>query len=753
MIRLLFLAVALLAALVVGCGQTPKEKRIQIDAIKTYRDIPGVTAEEIAAIEALKVGRDKFSYGVMVSTEMFPLPDGTYGGFAVKFCDLLTELFGIRFVLETHEWDDLIAQLDSQSVDFTGELTPTDERLKKYAMTLPIAERLLRIFTRADSDKIQTEADLEGLTIAFLEDTITAESIRKLYRVSFNSVEVADYPTVAKMLEEGKVDAFIEEAVADPAFDDYDFIRSQIIFSMVHSPVSMTTANRELKPIIDVVNKYIAHTTDIAEAVLFGLYQEGDFAYAKNKLEKLLTNEEKAYIKNLKDRKEKIRVAFEQDGYPTNFYNDKEKKHQGIADEVMAEISKLIDVEFEYVHSENFVWADLYDKVKSGEVPMMAQLLKSEPRQEYFIWSAVPYARSYYAIMSKTSLPNKASFQIARYSIGALRKSVYTDMYRDLFPGSTRLTEYDTITDCLDALERGEVDLLMASEYMLIAQAHYREKAGFKINLRLSTPMDSYFGFHKDETVLCSIISKAQQFVQTEMIGDHWVSRTFDYSQKQAEERMMFMRIFAGVVSLLLAASVFLLMRTVMLDKKLKEIASKDALTDIFNRRYFMELAAVQIERAFRTNSPCFIVIYDLDHFKMVNDKFGHLAGDKVLRETTQRVKMAIRPYDLFGRYGGEEFILLMSDVSEKDALNAVERLRQTVCKSPVDFEDIQIPVSASFGITAVSSSNDMELATKHADEALYRAKKSGRNRVAIHREDHLSLFGRMSGMEQIEEE
>ena len=725
----------LLVFVVAGCKTVPEKQDLCVDpTVQSYKDIPGVTQEEIVAIEALKVGRTKFSYGAMVGTETFPLPDGSHGGFTMEFCARLSQLFGIPFVPEIFGWNDLIDHIEARSVDFTGELTPTEKRQqeKGYLMTIPIAERLLRIFTHVDSDKIQVEADTEGRTIAFLENTTTAGDIRKIYRVSFKSVEVADYPTAARQIQSGEIDAFIDEAVADPAFDEFDFINSQIFFPMVHSPISMTTANPELAPIISVVNKYIGCSSHTGNDI-YDLYNAGDFAYARHKLDKLLTDAEKAYINDLRQRNEPVRVAFEQDNYPTNFYNEKEGEYQGIAADVLSEISKLLDIEFKIVGTNNLIWAEIYEKVKTGEIPMAAQLLRSKPRKEFFIWTTAPYAKSYYAIVSKADFPNKSSYQIIRYSVGVMKQSGHADTYRSLFPNNNNLIEYDTFDDCLNALERGEVELWMASEHEFITQTHYREKTGLKINLRLTESMDSYFGFNKNEKLLCSIISKAQQFVQTDTIDAHWTTRTYDYTKKIAEQRVFFMEIFSGVVLLLLAVCVFLLVRTMRLERKLKDIAHKDMLTDIMNRRFFMELAAIQMERVCRTDSQCFIVIYDLDHFKMINDKFGHLAGDKVLKETVQRVKAAIRPYDLFGRYGGEEFILLMTDISHADAINAVERLRQVICRSPVKFENIPIPVTASFGLAAIHPAGGMNTATKHADAALYQAKEGGRNRVVFY--------------------
>jgi diguanylate cyclase (GGDEF)-like protein len=715
-----------------GCGPAKNESPPPnlIDSIKTYRDIPGVTEEEIAGIEALKSGRDKFSYGNIPATEAFIKPDGSYGGFTKKFCDLLSGLFGISFVQEMYEWDELLEALEAKSVDFTGELTPTEERMQKYRMTFPIAERMLRVLVPADSNKIQSEEDVNGRRIGFLEGSITAESIQKVYPVQFEIVEVENYHAAASMIKAGEIDAFIDEAVADPAFDEYDFIRSKIFFPMVHEPVSMTTANHDLAPIISVFNKYIALG---GVDKLYELYKEGEFEYAKYKLQKSFTDEEKNFIGRLVRRGVPVDVALESDNYPVSFYNENEGEFQGIALDVLAEISRLTGLTFTAANTREATWAELLEKVKTGETPMVAELLYSKAREEYFKWSAAPYSRSYYAIMSRSDLPTLATYQVVRSIVGVVRHSGHEDIYRELFPENDNLREYDSVEECLDALEAGEVDLLMASEYMLLFQTNYRERPGLKVNIRLNAPLDSHFGYHKDERILPSIIDKTLPFVETEAIEATWTGRVFDYAKKLAEARAFYLTEFVGMLSLMLIATVFLLTRNVRLSRKLKEIASKDALTDILNRRFFMELGLVQIERSVRTGGECFIIIFDLDHFKAVNDHYGHLAGDEVLKEIARRVKNAVRPYDLFGRYGGEEFIILMSEVDKPNVIAAVERIRQDVSRTPVEFEGRQIPISASFGIAYAAPVNDMHMATQHADEALYRAKEGGRNRVVFY--------------------
>ena len=197
------------------------------------------------------------------------------------------------------------------------------------------------------------------------------------------------------------------------------------------------------------------------------------------------------------------------------------------------------------------------------------------------------------------------------------------------------------------------------------------------------------------------------------------------------EQRVILMSVFIIVLLVISAAAVFLFARTLILGKKLKEIADHDSLTEIYNRRRFMELGAVEFERSSRTGKESFIIIFDLDRFKDVNDTYGHLAGDKVLKAIVQRVKKTIRPYDLFGRYGGEEFIILMPEVNKENAIKASDRIRKTICDTPVEYEDKKIAVSASFGIAYLTPYNDMDAAAKYADEALYKAKE-GRNTVVF---------------------
>ena len=164
------------------------------------------------------------------------------------------------------------------------------------------------------------------------------------------------------------------------------------------------------------------------------------------------------------------------------------------------------------------------------------------------------------------------------------------------------------------------------------------------------------------------------------------------------------------------------------------EMAITDSLTGLHNRRYVERHLATLVLQAVTRGRPLSLLVLDIDHFKSVNDTFGHAVGDEVLREFSTRLRKAVRGLDLAGRLGGEEFVIAMPDTDAALALLVGERVRQKIGGEPFQVADAgsPIPVTVSIGISSLVNDDDKpEALLKRADEALYRAKRSGRNRVA----------------------
>lgn len=174
--------------------------------------------------------------------------------------------------------------------------------------------------------------------------------------------------------------------------------------------------------------------------------------------------------------------------------------------------------------------------------------------------------------------------------------------------------------------------------------------------------------------------------------------------------------------------------RIVMNELQLRHIAERDQLTGALTRRGFIEKAEQEIARFRRYRRPCCLALVDIDHFKAVNDTYGHPAGDAVLREMVASVVGASRPVDLLGRLGGEEFAVLLPETEAADALQAVERFRETLAGLAISLPDGRvIHITASFGIAPLSDAIEtVEQWLAAADGPLYAAKRGGRNRCEM---------------------
>jgi len=168
--------------------------------------------------------------------------------------------------------------------------------------------------------------------------------------------------------------------------------------------------------------------------------------------------------------------------------------------------------------------------------------------------------------------------------------------------------------------------------------------------------------------------------------------------------------------------------------KCLSESSNRDGLTGIYNRRYLEQRLSAEFDRCRRYKNQFSFVIFDLDHFKKVNDNYGHLAGDEVLCVVSQRINSLLRTVDVLGRYGGEEFGIILPATPMEGALILAERLRQAIAQAPVTYKEITIPVTVSIGISEFEmEAPNYEHLIHCADLALYYGKENGRNRVTCY--------------------
>ncbi|MBC7877345.1 MAG: GGDEF domain-containing protein [Anaerolineales bacterium] len=167
-------------------------------------------------------------------------------------------------------------------------------------------------------------------------------------------------------------------------------------------------------------------------------------------------------------------------------------------------------------------------------------------------------------------------------------------------------------------------------------------------------------------------------------------------------------------------------------EEKLKITSTTDELTQAYNRRHFFEVASQELARAQRYGGKFSVAIMDIDHFKSINDMHGHLAGDQILRELSNICAKNIRLPDIFGRYGGDEFIFLFPETGREKAKECMERIDASISASPIQYENLEIKTRISIGLAEFSNEihSIIDEVLKEADQALYRAKREGGNKV-----------------------
>jgi PAS domain S-box-containing protein len=570
-----FAAIAIATA-VSGCGKASNVLTETINTVSpfhSFRDIPGVTEDEIAAIEALQQAvlqktNAYFVYGMTYTTEAFLDENGQVNGYAALICEWLTGLFGIRFQPEIYAWNDLLNQLNAAELDFAGTLIMSDERKRIYHMTDAIAGRQYKTMRLKGSQPINEIANVRLPRYAFLANAVHSEYVAAVSTPgSYESVWVDDYAEVHQVLTRGEADAFIAIGVAEASLITHDDMYYEDFLPLIFNPVAISTAKSELAPIISVIDKALQNG---ALPYLNHLYSMGDEAYKKYKFTVLLDDKEKAYLRNTVS----VPLVYQYFNYPVAFYDTNHQKWDGIAIDILREVEILTGLSFDVVNKKNTEMPELLAMLSDGRGHIFAELINTKEREQRFIWNKNKFMADQYALLSKIDYPNVSAHEIPNKRISLIRDMAHEEMFHTWFPDALYATQYANSDEAFLALERDEVDLVMVSKSKLLWYSNNYEFSGYKANFLFNHYYESTFAFNKDQTVLCSIVDKALSVIETSMITEQWLSKTYDFKTRLQIARQPWL-IGAAILALaVLGLLLILFIRNINL-RTLKETEAK----------------------------------------------------------------------------------------------------------------------------------------------------------------------------------
>ena len=547
--RLLFFA-ALFAVIFSDCADVKKKQYGKFSFFSSYLEVPGITDEEIEAIESF---RDQvFIFGMPMSTEAYINENGVLSGFSVLFCEWLTGFFGIPFQPALYEWQDLIAGLIAGVISFSGELTVSEERLKTFYMTSAIASRPVKSFRITGSRPLWEIAETRCLRNGFIQGSSSIGVITsEMESGTFEIIELDGFNYVYDALKSGEIDVFYFSGVAEINFIEYSDIAAQEFYPLTFLPVSFLTGNSALQPLVSVVDKALKNG-DLHYLTL--LYNRAHRDYLKFRLYKQLTAAERAYIIN----NPVVPIGVDPGNYPASFYDRREGEWRGIFLDILNEITLLTGITFHRVNDEYMKWPEIYQMLVDGELALVTELTQTNDRAGQFLWPETTQLIDYYALISNIDYPDIKINEALYVRVGLAKDTAYTAIFRKWFPGHLNTVEYESMVDAFNALLYGEVDMVMANQKRLLYLTHYLEQPDYKTNVVFDYAMNAKFGLNKNEEVLASIIDKALGSIESRAISDYWIRRTYDYRIKVEQARtpwiigvtLLFLCVLVLVISL-----------------------------------------------------------------------------------------------------------------------------------------------------------------------------------------------------------
>lgn len=647
-------------------------------------------------------------------------------GYSIDYIKLLAQKVGLEVeVIKDRSWNEYLQMAQEGEIDIILNVVQNSQRQRYLNFTQPYLQLYPSIFSR-QSDRINSIDQLKGKVLAVPNGYYFIPLLEE------------NYPDIKILLTNGNLDSLraVESGRADAtvglAYTMQELARTHFIEGVkVSGDFYIQQMDKyfekmgviKQKPLLyEIIQKAIESVSYEEERFLRNKWLEySDRSIQINGLQ--LSKEEVEYLK----QKEELKLCIDPHWMP--FESLQNGKHIGMSADYIELIQEVIPIKIKLVPTKN--WTQTLDLAKNRECDILSLAMKTKSRSEYLDFTQ-PYldiplviatTNDKFFIDSIEQLEGKKVAMVVGYS--------FTEILQNFYP-KIKIISVENVKEGLDKTIEGEVYGFIDT----IATIGYQFQKNYVGELKIAGRFDYSWKLsiatRNDEPLLVGIFDKALLTIEEntkQEILNRWISISYNQSNN--------FKYFYHIVSVLAIVLLFLMYRQYMLKRynnQLQFLSTHDNMTQVFNRMQLDKCLDIEIARANRTMETFCIIIFDIDDFKKINDTYGHQVGDTIVVKVAQLIIQSIRKIDIFGRWGGEEFLLIAPTTNIDGATQLTQKIIDIVASEKFH-NDITITISA--GIAQYQFGESEKELFIRADEALYKAKNSGKNRVEI------NIFGK----------
>ncbi|MFW6081857.1 MAG: transporter substrate-binding domain-containing protein [Desulfosalsimonas sp.] len=660
---------------------------------------------------------------------------GRTKGFCVDYMNLLADKLGIGIeYVPGSRWGKFMDMLETGDLDCLSDVVETPDRKKTIAFTEPYFTIFSGIVVRKGNERFTRLKDLSGRKVAVPGDFYYQEILERHYP-EVRIVAETDTLDCLKAVSSGKVDAALSEK---PVFD---YLISKHFLSDLKSVPIMDSdhfentqvsigVRKDRKILREILQKAMDAVTREEQARLYRRWlNQQNPGQGRPKI--LLSGLERQWL----EEKEEISVAVHPSRPPFEEL-DSNGTCRGISPDIFSILEERIGVPIRVIPTGS--WQESIEALEEGRCDLLSGASRNSREAGGFAVSK-PYIESVNVMVVRDGQPYLQDLHaLEGKTLAVVRGNPVKSYFEDRFP-RINLSFHSDLNNALKDVARGGADAAVGSLHRVSHAIH--ELGLYDLKIAGQTPYKESLGLglRNDDPILSSIINKALESLsdrEVSQITSKWLSVRYD---KGVDTALLFQVL--GGAALLMCLFFFWNRKLARLNRRLgiahealavksselERLSTTDALTGIFNRMKMEDLLESEINRVRRTGSPFSLIMLDVDHFKDINDSYGHQAGDSALQEVSGLLKQSVRQADSLGRWGGEELMILCPETSGKGAAILAEHLRRVVAARKLT---VGAGITCSFGVAEYRPGEGINQILGRVDRAMYRAKKRGRNRV-----------------------